>query len=489
VLSERGRTRIGTRASRYAWGLTAIALLTCCAGGGTRGRYEERLASRWRYEIKISDGLERLDAVVCFEGETPRELRAGKSEGAERLAYARWLGPGPKHRLSVERGRIQLDAKPHGCIGYGIKLHEGGSLGSAVRRVGRDLLASPNSWLWRPERRTSDASATLTLSLPPHVRALLPWPKRGSVYQLDAETFRFDSYAAFGSFTPVHTEQRGVAIEAALLDGELAIDGEAAGRWLRAAVELVWTSAGAFPARSLSAVIVPSGRSVDPVPFGMVARGGGASLVLMVGGQASERALLRDWVLPHELSHLFIPFLPREHAFLSEGLASYYQELLRARGGLFDERELWSRLARSLRDAARSESSGTLGEESARMHVSHRYRRVYWGGAAFWLLADVELRSASHGHASLDTLFARLRSEGANARVWRADELMARLDELAGLTLFSRALAEIGAQPFPDFEPTLRALGVREEGGRLELDDAAPLAELRRSMTTARVGR
>lgn len=464
-----------------AWVL--LAVLTGCAGGRTRAGYQEPLAQRWRYEVTLAEGLDRLDAVVCFEGATPRELRPGKSEGAERLAYARWLGPGPVRRLRVERGRIQLDAGRSGCVGYGIKLYEGGSLGSAVRRVGRDLLASPNSWLWRPERRTSDASATLTLHLPQGVQALLPWRRRGSVYLLPSEAFRFDSYAAFGEFTPHETSQRGVRIEFALLEGELAIDEQAAARWLRSAVELVAQSAGSFPTQSLSAVIAPSGPSSDAVPFGMVARGGGASLTMIVSARASERALHRDWVLPHELSHLLIPFLPREHAFLSEGLASYYQELLRARAGIFSEREAWSRLAASLRDAAREEGSRTLLEESASMHSSHRYRRVYWGGAAFWLNVDVALRASSHGHATLDSLFAALRSEGALARVWSADELMSRLDELGQTTIFSDALRTCEARSFPEFEPTLEALGVRGKDGALALDDAAPLAELRRSMT------
>jgi hypothetical protein len=280
----------------------------------------------------------------------------------------------------------------------------------------------------------------------------------------------------------VSGEHRGVQIELALLEGELAIDPQLAFRWLSSAIDVLAQNEGGFPTTRVSAVVLPAGDHREPVPFGMVARGGQASLLLLVSASATEQALRRDWVLPHELSHLLLPFIEREQAWLSEGLASYYQELLRARAGVQSEQTALRRLARSLHDAAQTSGEGSIVRDSARMHLTHAYRRVYWGGAAFWLAADVALRRDSHGHTSLDSVLAALRAEGALSRVWTARALLHRLDVLGGRPLFSQGYAAAEQRDFPEFESTLEALGVRLSGGELELDDAAPLAELRRSL-------
>jgi len=478
--ARRMRRMAGSRVLALAL-MSAAVMLGCTRSGGSVNRNTGADAVEWHYRVRLDRALTRMETELCFVGPTPRELRAGKSEGSERLQYARWLGPGPVRRLRVERGRIQLDsAEQSGCVGYAVKLDEGGSLDAAVRRVGRDLLASPNVWLWRPERRAEAAHATLALELPEGVSALLPWPEQAGVHVLDAAAFRFDSYAAFGRFVRSSTQHRGVQVELALLDGELEIDAAAAQRWLSAGVDMLAALEGGFPAQRLAAIIVPAGDHADPVPFGMVARGGGGSLLLLVSASANERALLTDWVLPHELSHLLLPFIEREQAWLSEGLASYYQELLRARAGLQSERAALARLARYMREAARSEASASVVEESARMQLTHAYRKVYWGGAAFWLHADVRLRHASQGHASLDSLLAALRARGALQRVWTARALLSELDSLAGSTLFTDARNEAAAVSFPPFERTFELLGVR--GQPIELDDAAPAAEVRRSL-------
>ncbi|MDB4990170.1 MAG: hypothetical protein JWN04_5348 [Myxococcaceae bacterium] len=480
-----------------AWGALCLALVFGC-GRSSLDRNADAPATSWHYQIAVDQALTRIDAKVCFDGVVPRELRAGRDEAAGRLLYARWLGPGPVRRLPVDAGRIQLDSsKRDGCVGYGIRLSEGGSMEAAVRRVGSDLLASPNVWLWRPERRAPELSASIELELPARMQALLPWPHRGTRYQLDAEAFRFDSYAAFGRLTVWAAQEHGVAIETVLLDGPLAIDGAAALRWLRSAVHLAALSDGAFPRDRLSAILVPSGARAEPVAFGMVARGGAASVLLLLSESAEEPALLRDWVLPHELSHLLLPFVDREQAWLSEGLATYYQELLLARAGARSERDALCELAEAFRSAATEPSrdglhgaqpeaqpgeARSLIEESARMRASHSYRKVYWGGAAFWFGADVELRRRTQGHASVDTLLSQLRREDMPRDVWTADALLGRLDALAGMHVFSEAQALAASTPFPPFEPTLAALGVRGSGAELELDDAAPLAELRHQL-------
>lgn len=477
------------RLARFA---LALALGTSsCAGSPQNGATRPDVpATSWRYEVKLDDTLARMDVGVCFTGPAPRELRPGRDEAASRLLHAHWLRPGAKRKLRVVGGRIQLEGAPSdGCMTYAVSLSAGGSLRAAVRRVGRDLLASPSAWLWRPERRAASARASLTMTLPVGMSALLPWPERGGRRVLDARAFRFESYAAFGRFTPVVDERDGVRIEHARLDGALAIDAAATRAWLRDATAVVTQSDGRFPRARVSAIVVPSEGGTEPVPFGMVARGGDVSLLLMMSRAASPATLGRDWVLPHELSHLLLPFVEREHAWLSEGFATYCQEVLRARAGLQSERDALRKIVLSLRAVANVASSASLVEASARVHDARGYERVYWGGAALFFKADVALRQRTQGHVTLDDVTAQLRQDPRSDEVWEPDALFRRLDLLSGTQVFDAALREATKRSLPDLESTLSQLGVRIVEDDVVLDDAAPLAELRRAVFAPRARR
>jgi hypothetical protein len=366
-----------------------------------------------------------------------------------------------------------------------VDLRETGSFDAAVRRVGRDVLASPNVWLWRPERRSTDAVATLALKLPPKHNALLPWPVRDGRYVLDAEAFRFDSYAAFGRFERIVGREGGVEIEAAVVSGKLAVDREAILRWLRASVRVAALSDGHFPRERLTAMVVPTPASAEPVLFGMVARGGGASVLLLVNDHATEAALLADWVLPHELAHLLLPFVDRGQAWLSEGFATYYQEVLLARAGTISERVAVSRIARSLRSAAAEDPGGSVIALDPQTQATYDFRKIYWGGASYWLNVDVELRRRSSGHVTVDSVLAKLREQDRERGVWTMHGMIERLDALAGTPVFSLVLEKAQREEFPAFEDVLSELGVRGQGEQIELDDAAASADVRRAIFAA----
>ncbi|HEY6877249.1 MAG TPA: hypothetical protein VI299_04480 [Polyangiales bacterium] len=462
---------------RWLW---TMALLLSCARPAAK-HHADTPATSWHYRVRVDPGLNKLTAEVCFRGAVPGELRAGKDEAASRLLYARWLGPGARKRLQVVHGRIQMPSNERdGCLEYGVGLGEGGSLDVAVRRIGRDVLASPNAWLWRPERRAIDARATMELALPEGIAALLPWPLVGEHRALDAEAFRFDSYAAFGRFTPMRTQQDGVELEAAILDGTLALDGDAVGRYLRSAMRVATLSDGNFPRARMAVIVVPSAAASEPVQFGMVARGGSASVLLVMSANADERALLHDWVLPHELSHLLLPYVERDHSWLSEGFATYYQELLLARAGLIPGDEALRRIVRSLREVGARAGQTPLAEECARLELTRDYRKVYWGGAAYWLIVDVALRKRG---LELDRLLARLRNDPNARALWTARELVARLDALSGSDLFERTFDEAAQRAFPPFEQALGELGVGRED---QLDDDPAHVALRAQVLTTR---
>ncbi len=463
-------------------GALLVLGLGCHRGSRDASAVAEPLPRSWHYEVSVNAELSRVDTTVCFHGPPPRELRAGKDGAAGRLTYARWVSPGSVHRLRVVDGRVQLDAtEDEACIAYGVTLAEGDGLGSVVRRVGRDVLASPNAWLWRPERRAADAVATLRLSLPDGLRASLPWPVARGLHTLHADAFGFDSYAAFGRFRPFTVRQGETRLEVAVLDGTLAVDQAAITRWLMRSVTIASGVDGTFPCPRAQILIVPVGAVGDPVAFGTVARGGAGSIMLFVSADASEPALTRDWVLPHELSHLLLPYIARGQAWLPEGLATYYQEVLRARGGVISERDTLRNLAEALDSASREGTGRSLSDESAAMYQTYAFRAVYWGGAAYFLRADVELRRRTKGLHSLDTVLTTLRERhDAHTRIWRAEELLAELDRIAGARVFVPLAAQEVRRPFPNYAATLAALGICDAGRRL--DDTAPLVAIRRAI-------
>ncbi len=473
---------------RLAFALS-FALAACVGGSLGPGKQEDvhALAEGFRYEVQISDDLRTLDATLCFDGPTPKVLRAGKSEASSRLRYVRWLSPGPIRRLSVERGRVQLDPSRHnGCIAYGVDLADGGSLGAVVKHIGSSLLASPNAWLLRPEQYTKDARVELSFRRKQGQELSLPWtkgPQNEDSYQLDTSTFRFDSHAAFGQLRKVEGKHAGVAFEVVVLGNALALDATEIATWMRGAIDMAQHGPGGFPKARLHVLVVPSDSTSEAVSFGSVTRGGTGSVLLFVGRAATLSSLQRDWVLPHELSHLFLPFLPKVHAWFNEGAATYYQEILRARAKVLTEREALANLAQSMRSAAREGHGRTLREESARMFESHAFRTVYWGGAAFFLMADVALRSEPQGAHSLDSVLQKLRENHAGIPDFSdIDALLQQLDEIAGVSVFVPLATSCLAQPFPDVEHTLQRLGMALGESSDEDFSSAELAHIRSAL-------
>ena len=165
-------------------------------------------------------------------------------------------------------------------------------------------------------------------------------------------------------------------------------------------------------------------------------------MLLLVNENADPQALAHDWTAIHEFSHLLLPFISRPDAWLSEGMATYYQEVLRARAGLMTEADALERLARG---AARlQQCTLSLQTKSQQMATTHDYPVVYWGGATYALLADVELRRRSRGRVTLDAVLRKLHTKhGFQAPQISAKELLKIMDDLAGMEVFSKLADEL----------------------------------------------
>jgi predicted metalloprotease with PDZ domain len=225
-------------------------------------------------------------------------------------------------------------------------------------------------------------------------------------------------------------------------------------------------------------VVVPGARGNEPVPWAYVLRGGAPAAHFFINQRRPLAEFLSDWTAVHELSHMLLPYVRPEDAWLSEGTASYYQNVLRARAGTIPAREAWQKLHSGFRRGMKSMPGLTLADATERMFRDGAFMRVYWEGAAIMLLADQRLRSRTGGAQSLDSALARLRACCLSPDAgWQARELFAKLDELTQTGVFGELYeAHVASAAFPPVADAYRLLGLEleEEGASIHMLDAAP---------------
>ncbi|HVY44385.1 MAG TPA: hypothetical protein VHB21_00845, partial [Minicystis sp.] len=114
--------------------------------------------------------------------------------------------------------------------------------------------------------------------------------------------------------------------------------------------------------------------------------------------------------------------------------------------------------------------------------------RVYWGGALFCLLADVEIREQTHGQKALDDALRALIERGGNvSRRWDVARVVEIGDAATGTHVLTDLYARLGkADGRVDVPRLLRSLGVRLVAGDVQFDDAAPRAAIRRALVAPR---
>jgi len=178
-----------------------------------------------------------------------------------------------------------------------------------------------------------------------------------------------------------------------------------------------------------------------------------------VGAQTDRTALDRDWILTHEMVHLSMPGLASRYRWMEEGLATYLEPVMRVRAGRLETVEVFDDWLSSMEKGQPSPSDGGLdGTED--------WGRVYWGGASFWLRADLAILSATKGRRSLrDCLVAVARAGGTISARWPVDRFLRACDEGAGVEV--------------DFEALFGRLGVRATDKGPAFDDTAPDAWMR----------
>lgn len=229
---------------------------------------------------------------------------------------------------------------------------------------------------------------------------------------------------------------------------------------------------GGSPAQNGLVVLVPSPRG--GVPFGRVLSLGGSVVTVLVGKSATARDLYDDWVLVHEFLHLGSPMMRDRGPWLNEGIATFYEPVLRARAGWKSEDEVWREwIAQMPRGLPAMTDIG----------LSNAGRGgIYWGGAIFALLAEIELLQASQGKFGFSDCLRQILAEGGDATAkWPTARLLQSCDKAAGHDALSRlAQRHIAKGSRVSLDEIWQKLGVTlSEDGKIAYDDSAELAWLR----------
>src|SRR5207237_7054360 len=94
-------------------------------------------------------------------------------------------------------------SKPDECLHYRLELPDKTLDPTGMRRVGRDVLASPDLWLWVPMPRPRGVPMRVLFTLPNGVQPALPWPKAGADFRLPESAFSWKAGGAFTHAAPV----------------------------------------------------------------------------------------------------------------------------------------------------------------------------------------------------------------------------------------------------------------------------------------------
>lgn len=201
-------------------------------------------------------------------------------------------------------------------------------------------------------------------------------------------------------------------------------------------------------------------------------------ITVSVGSETEALDLTSDWKMTHEFVHLSVPIMKRGQTWLDEGIATYVEPLARYMVGNVDEDQVWIWLMEGIPHALNVGGDGGLDN-------TRKWGTIYWGGALYCLLADIEIRRATQNKKGLQDALSFLVKEGHVIVTGGEAQVMLReADAALGLTVLTDLYERFKDRPYqvdPDF--LWRRLGVSlDTDGKVHYDDNAPWADTRRAM-------
>jgi hypothetical protein len=263
----------------------------------------------------------------------------------------------------------------------------------------------------------------------------------------------------------------GAAIELQFTPDFSAAQRERARAWVERSADAVARYFGRFPVPEVELLL--HGGDGAGVRSGVTMAEPSLWIRVRVGRDTTAEQYRADWVLVHEMAHLALPRVPRAQRWLHEGAATYIEAVARARAGLVPPADLWKGWMRQM--PLGQPRGGDRG-----LDHTPTWARTYWGGAMFFLQADVRLRQRGTPERGLQHALQGVLAAGGDYRVvWDAPRILATADAALQQTTLTEMYAQAKDQPAPaDLAALWRELGV--DGATVR--DDAPLAAVRRAI-------
>jgi hypothetical protein len=254
--------------------------------------------------------------------------------------------------------------------------------------------------------------------------------------------------------------------------------------WVSNASEAVAEYFGHFPVPHPTLEIRPAaGR--NGVFYGMTYGMRGGLTRIAVGQHVTQQNLDNDWILTHEFTHMAFPDIEgdeREHHWIEEGMATYVEPIARCQSGRLTPERVWGEMAEYMPNG--------LSRPGDRKGLDNNgsWGSTYWGGALYWLLADVQMREATNNKLGVqDAMRAILNAGGDIRQDWTIQRTLQVGDKGTGHKVLEDLYDKMKDTPVQtDLDALWRKLGVSVVNGQVKFDDHAPEAHIRKAITAKR---
>ncbi|MBV9768475.1 MAG: hypothetical protein JOZ32_02790 [Bryobacterales bacterium] len=293
-----------------------------------------------------------------------------------------------------------------------------------------------------------------------------------------------DQAPAQNALEPVEVASGGSTIDVTFGPGKIDLPKASIIAWISNAANAVSEYFGRFPVQNARLMVKPAeGRS--GVFQGMTFGGQRGAFTRIAAGQTTtQQQLDDDWMMTHEFIHMAFPDLSGEsdeHHWMEEGMATYLEPIARAQIGHLSAERVWG-------DCVRDMPQGLPKEGDRGLDRTPTWGRTYWGGAIFWLLADVQIREATHNQKGLQEALRGILKAGGNiTNDWPVERVLNVGDQVTGTAVLEDLYNQMKATAVhTDLNELWRRMGVQVKNGKVTFDDRAPLAEVRKAITAPR---
>ena len=278
------------------------------------------------------------------------------------------------------------------------------------------------------------------------------------------------------TYAPADVKTCGANIHVEFHSGKLDVSREQVLRWVQTAADSVATYYGHFPVPRETVTIIPAADERG-VLDGRTWGGSEVRARIELGQHTTVADLDDDWTMTHEFVHTAFPDLDERHHWIEEGLAVYVEPIARVQHGTLDEARVWADMVRNL-------PTGEPAPGDRGLDHNHSWASTYWGGALFFLNADVTIREQTHNRFGLQDALRAILAQTNIQSDGTPEQAFAIGDRAVGVPVLENLYAKMNNQPVSVDLPALWSkLGVRvSPSGAVSFDDNAPDAAIRKAI-------